>query len=115
MWMHDSKTTLKTKKESCCFTKFCLATKMLRQKMMCYQSFRPNNKNKFEDKDKALSLRKKGNQMKSKFKKAKLKNFQKIFFKSNQKVFFKGKLSKILTPMIDKQATKHFCELTPFK
>jgi len=53
--------------------------------------------------------------MRSKFKKAKLKKFQKIFFQSNQKVFFKGKLSKILTLMIDKQATKHFCELTPFK
>ena len=53
--------------------------------------------------------------MRSKFKKAKLKNFQKIFFQSNQKKSFSKESSQKLTPMIDKQATKHFCELTPFK
>ena len=52
--------------------------------------------------------------MKSKFKKAKLKTFKRFSCNQTKKSFSKES-SQRLTPMIDKQATKHFCELTPFK
>ena len=42
------------------------------------------------------------------------KTFKRFSFNQTKKSFSKES-SQRLTPMIDKQATKHFCELTPFK
>ena len=73
---------------------FVLPLKCLDRRWFVTNHFVQTIKTSSKIKNKALSLHKKGNQMRSKFKKAKLKNFQKIFFQSNQKSLFQRKALK---------------------
>ena len=91
------KTTLKQEMKVACLSIFILPLKMSRWNMRCYHSFRLNTKNKFQDKQKMHFHSLKGNQMKTKFKKAKQSFFKKFSSKQQQKSLFKNALNKTET------------------